>query len=42
LDGRKVGEIRLLPKGFRYYPKGSMTPGKAFPSLLACEASIES
>lgn len=41
LDRRKVGEIRERQGGFRYYPKGSASPGDWFPSLNAIKASLE-
>ena len=41
LDGRKVGEIRLTPQGFRYFPKGSEFAGEAFPTLALCKGSLE-
>ena len=45
LDGgygpRKVGEIRLTPSGFRYYPTGGKTPGEPFPTLALCKQSLE-
>jgi hypothetical protein len=41
LDGRKVGEIRMLPNGFKYYPRGAKTGGESFPSLEACKSSLE-
>ena len=49
LDGKIVGEIRreLIPFGFaqvhvwRYYPKGQKSCGEDFPSLRACQKSLE-
>ena len=41
LDNRKVGEIRMTPHGFRYYPSGGGGKGAAYSSLEACKRSLE-
>lgn len=46
-DGQHVGIIKqeriktiLAVIGFRYWPKGSNTPGDLFPTLEACKQSL--
>lgn len=41
LDGRKVGEIRRIPGGYGYYPKGKKECGEVYRELNACKRSIE-
>lgn len=33
LDGKKVGEIRVLASGFQYFPNGSKQGGDVFKTL---------
>lgn len=38
---KRIGTIKLMPKGgWAYYPKGH-GPGDTFPSLAACQRSLE-
>lgn len=41
LDGKIIGSIHTINGGFQYFPKGSKTGGKLFPSLEACKRSLE-
>lgn len=45
LDGRKVGEIQHITRdnqrGYCYFPKGDCLGGECFPTLSACQKSLE-
>jgi hypothetical protein len=42
LDGRRVGEIRVVQGGFQYFTRGSRHGGEVFPTLPLCKKSLES
>ena len=41
LEGRRIGMIRIVTAGYRYFPKGSDSGGGLFPSLEDCKISLE-
>jgi len=41
LSRKTVGEIRERQGGFRYYPKGSASPGEWFATFKEIKASLE-
>lgn len=42
LDKKVIGQIKLGADNlWRYYPKGSTTPGEPFPTLEACQRSLQ-
>jgi len=41
LDGRVIGEIRRVPEGWQYYPKGRKNGGDVFSSYARVKQSIE-
>lgn len=41
LDGKYVGMIAPDGRDFRYFPKGSNVPGRAFPSVDGVKRSLE-
>ncbi len=41
LDGRPIGEIRQVPGGWQYFPKGHKEGGDVFPTLEGCKRSLE-
>jgi hypothetical protein len=41
LDGRHVGEIRKVEKGFQYYPKDSKNGGDIFDSVSRVQDSLQ-
>ncbi len=41
LGKKLVGQIRERQGGFRYYPKGSASPGEWFATLKEIKASLE-
>ena len=42
LDGRRVGTINPVNKGYQYLPIGSKKGGHVFPTVSAVKRSIES
>ena len=40
IDGRICGEIRKVPDGFQYFPKGTKIGGDIFPSVKAVQKSL--
>lgn len=42
LDGKKVGDIRMVDNGWQYFPKGQTTGGEIYPTLVLCQKSLES
>lgn len=41
-NGRICGEIRKVPGGFQYFPKGQKTGGDIFPTVGAVQMSLSS
>ena len=41
LDGKVVGHIKKQPDGWRYQPKNGYSIGDAYPTLKACQKSLE-
>lgn len=41
LDGKKVGKIVAVGKGWQYFPKGSKCGGDIFVNLNDCVKSLE-
>lgn len=41
LDGRVVGKIWAVSSGYQYRPKNAGVGGDVFPTLAACQASLE-
>ena len=41
LDGKKVGEIRHVDSQWKYFPKGDKVGGEPFPTLEACQRSLQ-
>ncbi len=42
LDGKRVGTIRMVLNGYRYFPEGKSKGGELFPTLSAAKESLES
>ena len=41
LDGKIVGEIRKVPTGYQYFPKGQKTGGEIFTTVTKVQKSLE-
>ncbi|CAB3784578.1 hypothetical protein [Pararobbsia alpina] len=41
LDGKKIGEIRKVPDGFQYFPKGQKKGGFIYSTQDNCRKSLE-
>jgi hypothetical protein len=41
MEGRRVGTIRPLLAGWRYYPKGQSQGGDKYPTLTLVKQSLE-
>lgn len=40
LDGKLIGEIKIVKGGYQYYPKGQKRGGEVFPVLSLCKYSL--
>jgi hypothetical protein len=40
LDGKVVGEIRVVSNGYQYFPTGEKTGGEVFQNIEACKRSL--
>lgn len=40
LDGKKVGEIKEVDRGWQYFPKGQKDGGEVFKNISDCRDSL--
>ncbi len=40
IDGKRVGQIKNMSPGWRYFPKGDRKGGETFRSLKLCQDSL--
>lgn len=41
MDGKHIGDIRPVDRGYAFFPKGSKISGDVFPTISAVERSLE-